>query len=214
MEFGYFTLSDNHYENNPRDRQPVRPPTSRMRRSIADQLGMPLGLDRRGITFNSLRRAVLPPNLVLAYCRGANQATSGLAPRRHSDAAAQTRSRVGRAMGNALDLLSNGRVDFAAGRGYDGARSTSRSTSSFKEQPEHLSRKAWRLIQKLWGPPRIASRHHGKHLPVRTTCASRRKPIQKPLAGLYRLVSRKPSIELAAPFSATGLIVAAVSPPP
>ena len=84
MEFGYFTLSDNHYENNPRDANQFVSDIA-AEALYADQLGMHsawIGEHH----FNSL--GVLScPDLVLVLYRGTHQAHPACA-RRHGDAAA------------------------------------------------------------------------------------------------------------------------------
>src|SRR5579864_782924 len=113
MDFGYFTLSDNHYENNDRtSNQFVADITAEA--LYADKLGMHsawIGEHH----FNSL--GVLScPDLVLAYV-AANTTRIRLAPAvtvtplHHPIRVAEQWA--------TLDLLSNGRVDFACGRGYD-----------------------------------------------------------------------------------------------
>src|SRR6266705_3621566 len=113
MEFGYFTLSDNHYDNNPRGANEfVANITAEA--LYADKLGMHsawIGEHH----FNSL--GVLScPDLVLAavaaqtkHIRLAPAVT--VLPLHHPIRVAEQWA--------TLDLLSNGRVDFAAGRGYD-----------------------------------------------------------------------------------------------
>src|SRR4030081_3440586 len=113
MEFGYFTLSDNHHENKPRSpNQFVSDITDEA--LYADRLGMHsawIGEHH----FNSL--GVLScPDLVLAVVAAQTRhirlppAVRGL-PRHHPIRVAEQWA--------TLDLLSNGRVDFAGGRGYD-----------------------------------------------------------------------------------------------
>src|ERR687883_503495 len=113
MEFGYFTLSDNHYANNQRSaNQFVADITDEA--LYADQLGMHsawIGEHH----FNSL--GVLScPDLVLAYIAARTKAIRlapavTVLPLHHPIRVAEQWS--------TLDLLSGGRVDFAAGRGYD-----------------------------------------------------------------------------------------------
>ena len=113
MDFGYFTLSDNHYENNPRSANQF----------VADITAEALYADKLGMHsawigehhFNSL--GVLScPDLVLAYV-AANTTRIRLAPAvtvlplHHPIRVAEQWA--------TLDLLSGGRVDFACGRGYD-----------------------------------------------------------------------------------------------
>ena len=113
MEFGYFTLSDNHYENNTRSpNQFVADITAEA--LYADELGMHsawIGEHH----FNSL--GVLScPDLVLAYIAARTKhirlaPAVTVLPLHHPIRVAEQWA--------TLDLLSNGRVDFAAGRGYD-----------------------------------------------------------------------------------------------
>src|ERR1700723_4190816 len=113
MDFGYFTLSDNHYENNSRTANQF----------VADITNEALYADKLGMHsawigehhFNSL--GVLScPDLVLAHV-GPNTTRIRLAPAvtvlplHHPIRVAEQWA--------TLDLLSDGRVDFATGRGYD-----------------------------------------------------------------------------------------------
>jgi alkanesulfonate monooxygenase SsuD/methylene tetrahydromethanopterin reductase-like flavin-dependent oxidoreductase (luciferase family) len=101
-----------------------------------------------------------------------------------------------------LDLLSGGRVDFAAGRGYD-AREYLPFKVSFADN-QSIFEEGMEVLQKLWNAEGRIS-HHGKHYQfddVRITP----KPIQKPLPAYVGSFS-KPSIELAARLGC-GLIVA------
>src|SRR6202046_1810326 len=113
MDFGYFTLSDNHYENNTRSsNQFVADITAEA--LLADKLGMHsawIGEHH----FNSL--GVLScPDLVLSYV-AAKTSRIRLAPA-VTVVPPPPPIPVAQPWGR-LDLLSNGRVDFACGRGYD-----------------------------------------------------------------------------------------------
>ena len=114
MDFGYFTLSDNHYRDNPRS------PNQFIADITAEALhAETLGMHSAWIGehhFNAL--GVLScPDLVLSLHRRAHQPHPACA-RRHRAAAASSDPRR-RAMGDARSAQSGGRVDFAAGRGYD-----------------------------------------------------------------------------------------------
>src|SRR5437868_14929372 len=196
MEFGYFTLSDNHYENNKRDANTfVTDITNEA--LYADQLGMHsawIGEHH----FNSL--GVLScPDLVLAYIAARTKhirlaPAVTVTPLHHPIRVAEQWA--------TLDLLSGGRVDFAAGRGYD-AREYAPFHVSFKDN-QGIFEEGMEVIQKLWAAEGRSS-HHGKHYQfddVRITP----KPIQKPLPAYIGSFS-KPSIELAARLG-YGLIVA------
>ena len=92
-----------------------------------------------------------------------------------------------------LDLLSNGRVDFAAGRGYD-RREYEPFHVSFDDN-QGIFEEGLELIRRLWAADDRIS-HHGKHYSfddVRITP----KPVQRPLPTYVGSFS-KPSIELAA----------------
>jgi alkanesulfonate monooxygenase SsuD/methylene tetrahydromethanopterin reductase-like flavin-dependent oxidoreductase (luciferase family) len=196
MDFGYFTLSDNHYDNNPRSsNQFVADITAEA--LDAEQLGMHsawIGEHH----FNSL--GVLScPDLVLAYV-AARSTRIRLAPAvtvlplHHPIRVAEQWA--------TLDLLSGGRVDFAAGRGYD-RREYLPFHVSFEDN-QGIFEEGLELVRKLWmAEGRIS--HHGRHYSfddVRITP----KPVQRPIPAYVGSFS-KPSIELAARLGC-GLIVA------
>ncbi|MCX7313864.1 MAG: LLM class flavin-dependent oxidoreductase [Hyphomicrobiales bacterium] len=196
MEFGYFTLSDNHYENNPRDANQFVSDIA-AEAIYADQLGMHsawIGEHH----FNSL--GVLScPDLVLAYI-AARTKHIRLAPA-VTVTPLHNPIRVAEQWAT-LDLLSGGRVDFAAGRGYD-AREYAPFHVDFADN-QGIFEEGMEVIQKLWAAPDRIS-HHGKHYQfddVRITP----KPIQTPMPAYIGSFS-KPSIELAARLG-YGLIVA------
>ncbi len=196
MEFGYFTLSDNHYDNNPRDANTFVADIA-AEALYADQLGMHsawIGEHH----FNSL--GVLScPDLVLAYIAARTKhirlaPAVTVTPLHHPIRVAEQWA--------TLDLLSNGRVDFAAGRGYD-AREYAPFHIDFKDN-QSIFEEGLEVIQKLWAAPDRIS-HHGKHYnfdDVRITP----KPVQNPVP-IYVASFSKPSIELAARLGC-GLIVA------
>src|SRR5262252_1673799 len=196
MDFGYFTLSDNHYESNTRSaNQFVADITAEA--LYADQLGMHsawIGEHH----FNSL--GVLScPDLVLSYIAARTERIRlapavTVTPLHHPIRVAEQWA--------TLDLLSDGRVDFAAGRGYD-AREYAPFHIDFKDN-QSIFEEGLEVIQKLWAAPDRIS-HHGKHYQfddVRITP----KPVQKPVP-IYVASFSKPSIELAARLGC-GLIVA------
>jgi alkanesulfonate monooxygenase SsuD/methylene tetrahydromethanopterin reductase-like flavin-dependent oxidoreductase (luciferase family) len=196
MEFGYFTLSDNHYKNNTRSSNQF----------VADITAEALYAEKVGMHsawigehhFNSL--GVLScPDMVLAYV-AANTTRLRLAPAvnvlplHHPIRVAEQWA--------TLDLLSGGRVDFAAGRGYD-KREYLPFHVSFEDN-QGIFEEGLELVRKLWQADERVS-HHGKYFSfddVRITP----KPIQRPLPAYVGSFS-KPSIELAARLGC-GLIVA------
>jgi alkanesulfonate monooxygenase SsuD/methylene tetrahydromethanopterin reductase-like flavin-dependent oxidoreductase (luciferase family) len=187
MEFGYFTLSDNHYENNTRSpNQFVADITAEA--LYADALGMHsawIGEHH----FNSL--GVLScPDLVLAYIAARTKhirlaPAVTVLPLHHPIRVAEQWA--------TLDLLSNGRVDFAAGRGYD-KREYLPFGVSFEDN-QGIFEEGLELVRRLWeAEDRIS--HHGKHYAfddVRITP----KPVQRTIP-TYVASFSKLSIELAA----------------
>jgi alkanesulfonate monooxygenase SsuD/methylene tetrahydromethanopterin reductase-like flavin-dependent oxidoreductase (luciferase family) len=196
MEFGYFTLSDNHYENNNRSSNQF----------VADITAEALYAERLGMHsawigehhFNSL--GVLScPDLVLAYV-AANTKHIRLAPA-VTVLPLHNPIRVAEQWAT-LDLLSGGRVDFAAGRGYD-KREYLPFHVSFEDN-QGIFEEGLELVRKLWSADDRMS-HHGKYYSfddVRITP----KPVQRPIPTYVGSFS-KPSIELAAHLDC-GLIVA------
>jgi alkanesulfonate monooxygenase SsuD/methylene tetrahydromethanopterin reductase-like flavin-dependent oxidoreductase (luciferase family) len=196
MDFGYFTLSDNHYENNPRSpNQFVADITDEA--VYADELGMHsawIGEHH----FNSL--GVLScPDLVLAFIAARTQRLRlapavTVLPLHHPIRVAEQWA--------TLDLLSGGRVDFAAGRGYDRGEYLPFHVSF--EDNQSIFEEGMEVVQKLWSAEGRVT-HHGKHFSfedVRITP----QPVQRPLPAFVASFS-KPSIELAARLGC-GLIVA------
>ncbi len=196
MDFGYFTLSDNHYDNNTRGANAfVADITDEA--LYADQLGMHsawIGEHH----FNSL--GVLScPDLVLAYIAARTKhirlaPAVTVLPLHHPIRVAEQWA--------TLDLLSNGRVDFAAGRGYD-SREYLPFNVDFADN-QGIFEEGMELVRTLWAAEGRIS-HHGKHYQfddVRITP----KPVQNPLPAYVASFS-KPSIELAARLGC-GLVVA------
>jgi alkanesulfonate monooxygenase SsuD/methylene tetrahydromethanopterin reductase-like flavin-dependent oxidoreductase (luciferase family) len=196
VQFGYFTLSDNHYDNNQRGaNQFVADITAEA--LYADQLGMNsawIGEHH----FNSL--GVLScPDLVLSYIAARTQhirlaPAVTVLPLHHPIRVAEQWA--------TLDLLSNGRVDFAVGRGYD-QREYLPFHVSFADN-QGIFEEALEVVRKLWEAEGRIS-HHGTHYSfddVRITP----KPVQRPIPAYVGSFS-KPSIELAARLGC-GLIVA------
>jgi alkanesulfonate monooxygenase SsuD/methylene tetrahydromethanopterin reductase-like flavin-dependent oxidoreductase (luciferase family) len=196
MEFGYFTLSDNHYKNN----------TRTSNQFIADITDEALYADKIGMHsawigehhFNSL--GVLScPDIVLSNIASRTRnirlaPAVTVLPLHHPIRVAEQWA--------TLDLLSNGRVDFAAGRGYD-RREYLPFRVSFEEN-QSIFEEGLELVRMLWAADGRIS-HDGKHYSfadVRITP----KPVQQPIptyVGSFSL----PSIELAARLGC-GLIVA------
>ena len=196
MDFGYFTLSDNHYDNNARtSNQFVADITAEA--LYAEELGMHsawIGEHH----FNSL--GVLScPDLVLAYLAARSKRIRlapavTVLPLHHPIRVAEQWA--------TLDLLSGGRVDFAAGRGYD-RREYLPFHVSFEDN-QGIFEEGMELVRELCAAEGRIS-HHGRHYSfddVRITP----KPVQRPIP-MYVASFSKPSIELAARLGC-GLIVA------
>ena len=196
MEFGYFTLSDNHYENNSRTAN----------RFVADITDEALYADELGMHsawigehhFNSL--GVLScPDLILSYIAGRTRnirlaPAVTVLPLHHPIRVAEQWATI--------DLLSNGRVDFAVGRGYD-RREYLPFNVSFEDN-QSMFEEGLEFVRTLWAAEGRIS-HHGTHYAfddVRITP----KPVQRPIPTYVGSFS-KPSIELAARLGC-GLIVA------
>ena len=187
MDFGYFTLSDNHYDDNPRDAN----------RLIADILDEAVYAEEVGLRsawigehhFSTL--GVLScPELVLAQVAARTKrirlapAVSVL-PLHHPIRVAEQWA--------TLDLLSGGRVDFAAGRGYD-RREYAPFGASFDDN-QSLFEEGMEVVRRLWSSAGPVT-HHGRHYHF-DDVAITPQPVQRPIPAYVASFSR-PSIELAA----------------
>jgi alkanesulfonate monooxygenase SsuD/methylene tetrahydromethanopterin reductase-like flavin-dependent oxidoreductase (luciferase family) len=196
MEFGYFTLSDNHYENNDREANAF----------VADILAEAVYAEEVGLHsawigehhFSTL--GVLScPDLVLANVAARTRRIRlapavTVLPLHHPIRVAEQWA--------TLDLLSGGRVDFAAGRGYD-RREYLPFKVSFEDNQE-IFEEGMEVVRRLWSSDRPIS-HRGKHYQF-DNVAITPKPVQRPLPAYVASFSQ-PSIELAAKLGC-GLIVA------
>ena len=196
MKFGYFTLSDNHYENNGRSANTF----------VADIIDEAVYAEEVGLHsawigehhFSTL--GVLScPDLVLANV-AARTSRLRLAPAvtvlplHHPIRVAEQWA--------TLDLLSGGRVDFAAGRGYD-RREYLPFRVSFEDNQE-IFEEGMDIVRRLWAADGPIS-HHGKHHRFEDVAITP-QPVQRPLPAYVASFSR-PSIELAGRLGC-GLIVA------
>jgi len=196
VEFGYFTLSDNHYDNNPRTPNQF----------IADIAAEALYAEELGMHsvwigehhFNSLG-VLSSPELVLAHVAARTRRVRlapavTVLPLHHPIRVAEQWA--------TLDLLSNGRVDFACGRGYD-RREYEPFRVSFDDN-QSIFEEGLELVRALWQADGRLS-YRGRHYAfdnVRITP----KPVQRPIPTYVGSFS-KLSIELAARLGC-GLIVA------
>ena len=189
MEFGYFTLSDNHYENNHARREPVRSRTSLRKRSMPTARHA-FGLDRRA-PFQLARRTVLPRPGAVLYRRAhqAHQACAG----RHGRCRCTTRSASPSSGRRSICFRTAASIS-PLGRGYD-SREYDAISCRLRRQPGHLRRRPGGGAQAVGGR-RAASRTTASIIRfdnVRITP----KPVQRPLP-VYVGSFSKPSIELAA----------------
>ena len=196
MDFGYFTLSDNHYENNQREANAF----------VADILDEAVYAEEVGLHsawigehhFSTL--GVLScPDLVLANVAARTKRIRlapavTVLPLHHPIRVAEQWA--------TLDLLSGGRVDFAAGRGYD-RREYLPFKVSFEDNQE-IFEEGMEVVRRLWVADRPVS-HHGRHYQF-DDVAITPKPLQRPLPAYVASFSQ-PSIELAGRLGC-GLIVA------
>jgi alkanesulfonate monooxygenase SsuD/methylene tetrahydromethanopterin reductase-like flavin-dependent oxidoreductase (luciferase family) len=196
MHFGYFTLSDNAYAGNTRG-------ANELVQNITDEAiyAEKIGMHSAWIGehhFSTL--GVLScPDLVLANI-AAKTSKIRLAPAvtvlplHHPLHVAEQWA--------TLDLLSNGRVDFATGRGYD-RREYEPFGADFDDNLE-LFHEGVEIVQKLWNSNGPVT-HKGKYYQldnIRTTP----RPVQRTMP-IYIASFSKPSLELAARLGC-GIIVA------
>jgi alkanesulfonate monooxygenase SsuD/methylene tetrahydromethanopterin reductase-like flavin-dependent oxidoreductase (luciferase family) len=196
MQFGYFTLSDNHYVHNTRDANTF----------VADILDEAVYAEMAGFHsawigehhFSSL--GVLScPDLVLAQAAARTQRIRlapavTVLPLHHPIRVAEQWA--------TLDLLSGGRVDFAAGRGYD-RREYEPFAVSFTDN-QSIFEEGMEIVRRLWAADGPIS-HHGRHYRFDDIAITPR-PVQRPIPAYIASFS-DPSIELAARLGC-GLIVA------
>ena len=187
MDFGYFTLSDNRYPGNTRTAE-------QFVREIYEQClwAETVGMSSAWVGehhFN-LRGVNASPHMMLAQVAGATQRIRlapavVLLPVHHPLQVAEDWA--------TLDLLSDGRVDFAAGRGYDRLEygpfeaDFANSAELFAEGMDILWR-AWTETGK-WS-------HKGRYYNFQDI-EVRPRPLQQPLRPYVACFSR-PSMELAA----------------
>jgi alkanesulfonate monooxygenase SsuD/methylene tetrahydromethanopterin reductase-like flavin-dependent oxidoreductase (luciferase family) len=187
MEFGYFTLSDNRYPNNPRTAEEFV-------RQIYEQAlwAEEIGLHSAWIGehhFNLLGVNACP-NILLAQLAGATKRIRlapavVLLPVHHPLHVAEEWA--------TLDLLSGGRVDFAAGRGYD-----KKEYGPFQapfEQSAELFQEGMEILWRAWTEKGRWS-HKGRFYQF-DDIEVRPRPTQAPLRPYVACFSR-PSMELAA----------------
>jgi alkanesulfonate monooxygenase SsuD/methylene tetrahydromethanopterin reductase-like flavin-dependent oxidoreductase (luciferase family) len=197
MQFGYFTLSDNHYSNNPRSAN----------QCITDIVAEAIHAERVGLHsawigehhFSTLG-VTSCPDIILAHVAAKTQRIRlapavNVLPLHHPIRVAEQWA--------TLDLLSGGRVDFATGRGYD--RNEYGPLGANFEENAAIFAEGLDVVHRLWTTDEPIS-HHGKYYRfdnVKITPS----PLQRPLP-IYVASFSRPSIELAARMG-MGLVVSA-----
>jgi len=196
MKFGYFTLSDNAYRDNQR-------PANQFVLEITDQAvyAEQVGMHSAWIGehhFSTL--GVLScPDLALAHIAARTEHIR-LAPA-VTVLPLHNPIRVAEQWAT-LDLLSGGRVDFAAGRGYD-RREYEPLGVSFEDN-QSIFEEGMDVVRRLWSAGAPIT-HRGKHYAFENVMITP-QPLQRPIPAYVGSFSQ-PSIELAARLGC-GLIVA------
>ena len=186
MDFGYFTLSDNHYVNNSRSANEF---VSNILAEavLADELGMHSAWigEHHFSTLGVLSCPDIVLSNVAARTRNIRLAPAvTVLPLHHPIRVAEQWA--------TLDLLSGGRVDFAAGRGYD-----RREYQPFKvsfENNQSIFEEGMEIVRRLWQADEPIS-YKGQHYAFENVAITPR-PIQRPIPSYIASFS-KPSIELA-----------------
>ena len=196
MEFGYFTLSDNHYENNRRGANEFV--ENILAEAVyAEEVGMHSAWigEHHFSTLGVLSCPDLVLSSVAARTRRIRLAPAvTVLPLHHPIRVAEQWA--------TLDLLSGGRIDFAAGRGYD-----RREYLPFKvsfENNQSIFEEGMDVVRRLWEADGPIS-HKGQHYDFENVAITP-KPIQRPIPAYVASFS-PPSIVLAGRLGC-GLIVA------
>ncbi len=197
MEFGYFTLSDNQYAGNKRT-------PNQLVSEIVEQALLAEKLAMNSAWIGEHHFSTLgvnsAPELVLTYLAAQTKhirlaPAVTVLPLHHP-------IRVAEQWGT-LDLLSKGRVDFAAGRGYD-RREYGPFGANFEDNASIFA-EGMEILQRLWAKDEHMS-FKGKHYQFDDVWITPR-PVQNPVP-MYVASFSRPSIELAARLN-MGLVVAA-----
>lgn len=186
MDFGYFTLSDNHYLDNRRSSNEFV--ENILAEAVyADELGMHSAWigEHHFSTLGVLSCPDLVLSNVAARTRRIRLAPAVTVLPLHNPI------RVAEQWAT-LDLLSGGRVDFAAGRGYD-RREYQPFRVSF-ENNQSIFEEGMGIVRRLWEADGPIS-HKGQHYEFENVAITPR-PVQRPIPAYVASFSR-PSIELA-----------------
>jgi len=187
LQFGYFTLSDNHYPDNPRTAAQFVLEI-REQAILADKLGYHSAwigehhFDRLGVNSRPdiVLASIIPETENIRLAPAVN-----VLPIHHPIHVAE--------MWATLDVLSGGRVDYACGRGYDRAE-YGPFGADFMTSAE-VFEEGLDVVIKAWSEPGAWS-HHGMNYQIDHMDITP-KPVQNPLP-IYVGSFSKTSVELAA----------------
>lgn len=187
IKFGYFTLSDNHYPENPRSASQFVLDI-REQAILADRLGYHSAwigehhFDRLGVNSRPdiLLASIIPETTRIRFAPAVN-----VLPLHHPIHVAECWA--------TLDLLSGGRVDFATGRGYDQAEYAPFGADFMKSA--EMFEEGIDVLLKAWTEPGFWS-HHGTWYQI-DDMAITPKPVQNPIP-FYVASFSETSIKIAA----------------
>ena len=197
MKFGYFTLSDNNYRDNPRG------PNAYVLDIVDEALhAETLGMHSAWIGEHHFSTLGVnsSPELVLTHISARTKhirlaPAVTVLPLHHPIRIAEQWA--------TLDLLSGGRVDFATGRGYD-RREYAPFHVSFEDNAAIFA-EGLDILQRLWTSDGAIS-HKGKYYDFEDVWVTP-VPVQKPIP-IYVAAFSRPTLELACK-RGLGLVVAA-----
>lgn len=201
IDFGYFTLSDNYYPDNPRTANDFVLEI-REQAILADKLGYHSAwigehhFDRLGVNSRPdiLLASIIPETDNIRFAPAVN-----VLPLHHPIHIAECWA--------TLDLLSGGRVDFASGRGYDRAEYAPFGADFMKSA--EMFEEGIDVMLKAWNEPGFWS-HHGEFFQIDDMSITP-KPVQNPIP-FYVASFSETSVKMAArrglnviyaPFAAT-----------
>lgn len=187
MDFGYFTLSDNHYPDNPRSAAEFVLEI-REQAILADRLGYHSAwigehhFDRLGVNSRPdlLLASIVPETRHIRLAPAVN-----VLPIHHPLHVAE--------MWATLDVLSGGRVDYACGRGYDRAEYDPFGADFM--QAAEIMEEGLDVVLKAWTEPGVWS-HRGRYFHI-DDMEMTPKPVQDPIP-VYLASFSKLSAEMAA----------------
>jgi len=187
MEFGYFTLSDNYYPDNPRTASDFVLEI-REQAILADRLGFQSAwigehhFDRLGVNSRPdlLLASIIPETTHIRLAPAVN-----VLPIHHPIHVAECWA--------TLDLLSGGRVEYATGRGYDKAEYDPFGADFM--QSKEMFEEGIEVLLKAWTEPGDWS-HHGTYYHIDNMNITP-KPVQNPIP-FYVACFSGTSLEMAA----------------